>query len=357
MRALWTCRKTLGGKNFHVTFPITHHQRFLFVIVVAHRKAKLLDDDDEDDFVVDRKPAVVPSIVIQPTTAWHCPSLLQGLPPPADLNSKEKTAQDARMTTVTPAYYQNEFAVPSAPAPMSDIEQALDMTSQSSTTTEMIPFFVPQAPAPVPAPAPAPTTLPTPVPVNAPIPAKAPAPSMVATAEIVQSLNLPMFLVGYNVDALEQLASQPSLLSTFVDVNGMYDQHRLTTFVQTMSGGAAPSQQQATNSGYGATSAGTYGSAAGGSAYGSTSVSGGTYGQTSTYGSGYSRNTARSSNQSSGPEGNLHLSGYGPTTTQAEILALFSPYVQVSEVVMKANFAFVNTQYVIMNSHVKICVP
>eukprot|EP00536_Pseudo-nitzschia_multiseries_P001645 jgi/Psemu1/300895/fgenesh1_kg.21_\ len=42
-------------------------------------------------------------------------------------------------------------------------------------------------------------------------------------------------------------------------------------------------------------------------------------------------------------EGNLHLSGYGPGTTQAEIIALFSPYVQVSEVVMKATFCFVNT--------------
>mmetsp|Transcript_27438 Transcript_27438/g.65869 ORF Transcript_27438/g.65869 Transcript_27438/m.65869 type:complete len:746 (+) Transcript_27438:1751-3988(+) len=308
------------------------------------KKAKLLDDDDEEDFIVDRKPAAAPSIVIQPTTVWHRPSLLQGLPPPADLNSKEKLAQDTRMTTVTPALYQNEFAVPSSPNPMSDIEQALDMTSQSSTTTEMIPFIVPQAPTPAAAPAPVPTALPIPVPVTAPIPAKAPAPSLVATAEIVQSLNLPMFLVGYNVDALEQLASQPSLLSTFVDVNGMYDQHRLTTFVQTMSGGTAPPQQQATNSGYGASSAGTYDTAAGGSAYGSTSVSGGTYGQTSTYGNSYSRNAPRSTNQSSGPEGNLHLSGYGPTTTQAEILALFSPYVQVSEVVMKANFAFVNTR-------------
>jgi len=40
---------------------------------------------------------------------------------------------------------------------------------------------------------------------------------------------------------------------------------------------------------------------------------------------------------------NLHLSGYGPTTTQADIITLFAPYVQVDEVVMKGTFSFVNT--------------
>jgi hypothetical protein len=42
-------------------------------------------------------------------------------------------------------------------------------------------------------------------------------------------------------------------------------------------------------------------------------------------------------------EGNLHLSGYGPGTTEAEIIAAFAPYVQVDEVVMKGTFSFVNT--------------
>ena len=37
-------------------------------------------------------------------------------------------------------------------------------------------------------------------------------------------------------------------------------------------------------------------------------------------------------------EGNLHLSGYGPSTTQADIITLFGPYVQVDEVVMKGTF-------------------
>ena len=37
------------------------------------------------------------------------------------------------------------------------------------------------------------------------------------------------------------------------------------------------------------------------------------------------------------------MAGYGPTTTQVEIIALFSPYVRVKEVVMKNGFCFVNT--------------
>jgi len=37
------------------------------------------------------------------------------------------------------------------------------------------------------------------------------------------------------------------------------------------------------------------------------------------------------------------MAGYGPTATQTEIVALFSPYVRVKEVVMKNGFCFVNT--------------
>merc|ERR1712157_155573 len=42
-------------------------------------------------------------------------------------------------------------------------------------------------------------------------------------------------------------------------------------------------------------------------------------------------------------EANLHLSGYGPSTTEADIRALFTPHVPVLEVVMKNGFAFLNT--------------
>ena len=68
------------------------------------------------------------------------------------------------------------------------------------------------------------------------------------------------------------------------------------------------------------------------------------YGPVSTNQSPYGNNTSngyRGTQNSS--EGNLHLSGYGPHTTQPEIIALFSPYVQVREVVMKGTFCFVNT--------------
>mmetsp|Transcript_23242 Transcript_23242/g.48257 ORF Transcript_23242/g.48257 Transcript_23242/m.48257 type:complete len:818 (-) Transcript_23242:83-2536(-) len=40
---------------------------------------------------------------------------------------------------------------------------------------------------------------------------------------------------------------------------------------------------------------------------------------------------------------NLHVSGYGPGTTQNEIIELFNHYVQVNNVVWKDNFVFVNT--------------
>lgn len=45
-----------------------------------------------------------------------------------------------------------------------------------------------------------------------------------------------------------------------------------------------------------------------------------------------------------GSEANLHISGYGPGTTQADIMALFAPYVHAVEVVTKNNFSFVNTR-------------
>jgi RNA recognition motif-containing protein len=162
-----------------------------------------------------------------------------------------------------------------------------------------------------------------------------------ATAEVVQSLGLPMFLVGHDVQALQTLAATPSLLSTFVDSNGMYDQVRLTSLVQTLSQGstasAAPPAPVATTSyptsGFGSSPVATYGGGAADGIYGPAS---GTVG----YGGGANTTGYRGTQNS---DGNLHLSGYGPSTTQAEIIALFSPYVQVNEVVIKQNFCFVNT--------------
>lgn len=339
--------------------------------MLCHRKAKLLDDDD-DDMGMDTKSTLPPRTAsipprissIPPTTAWRAPVLLptRSDAPPPQVTSAEVASQTARMTSIAQAQYLSPLSVPGSPAPMSDVEQALDMTNQSSTSTQSIPFFVPQVPEPIVA-----------APIAAPAPAYAPpssngwsAPAQptvlppaplanAASLEFVQSLGLPMFLVGQDTQALQTLAATPSLLSTFVDSNGMYDQVRLTSLVQTLSqssnpappatpigqvGGQgysqgnmygvpststyplAPAPAPSTGS-YGGTSSGIYGPASNGSPYGD----GGSFG-------GF---------KSRSDDGNLHVSGYGPTTSQADLINLFTPYVKVDEVVMKTNFSFVNT--------------
>mmetsp|Transcript_25460 Transcript_25460/g.47448 ORF Transcript_25460/g.47448 Transcript_25460/m.47448 type:complete len:872 (-) Transcript_25460:2332-4947(-) len=312
-------------------------------LLAKAKKAKLSDDDDMG---VEASPAKA----IQPTIAWHVPPLLPERTdaPPPPVNSSEKVAQTTRMASVAATRYSSEHSVPSNPTPLSDVEQALDMTSQSSTVTQSIPFFVPQAPSPAPVvPAPSPQLAATSGTAGYPVPPLQPA-SGVASVEVVQSLGLPLFLAGQNVEALKTLASTPSLLNTFVDSNGMYDQVRLMNLVQTLSQNSAPAGGQAqppatpgfphqSPTAFG-TSTGTYGSTSGG-IYGPASGSQSAYGDT--YGGGGMKNGYRGA-QNSG-EGNLHLSGYGPSTTQSEIIALFSPYVQVDEVVMKATFSFVNT--------------
>lgn len=343
----------------------------LTCVVDYERKSKLLDDDDMGmDMPVTK--------TVQTTTAWRAPSRLpdRSDAPPPQVNSKEVVTQTSRMATATAARYASDFNVPANPTPLSDVEQALDMTSQSSTVVQTLPFFVPQqAPAPAPAipPAPAPSasySLPGVSSAQAgglgvSIPPAQPRPdATVATAEVVQSLGLPMFLVGQNVQALQTLAGTPSLLSTFVDSNGMYDQARLTSLVQTLTQNIAPAQQQPVGqmgnvgvyqqkapSSYGAGgqqqplssvgaagSSGIYGPAS--NNYGSGSTSQGQYG-----GGGWQGSSIKSGyrgDQNNG-EGNLHLSGYGPATTQADIITLFGPYVKVDEVVMKGTFCFVNT--------------
>jgi hypothetical protein len=335
------------------------------------RKAKLLDDDDDDGMGM----ATAAPSQIQPATTWHMPTLLPERPDvsPAQLTSVEISVQNTRMATVAPVRYTSEYDVPSNPAPLSDVEQALDMTSQSSKVVSAMPFFVPQVPAPAPA------VAPTPAPshaygghgINVPLAnslgfaiASQPQPgSAAASAETVQTLGLPMFLVGQNVQALQTLASTPSLLSTFVDSNGMYDQARLMSLVQTLSQNIAPSQPQLVPMGhvggmgvYPHGNASAYGPA-GGQPQAYASGGGGIYGPASSYGPdpgapgpgsqrsfgavGSMKNGYRG-DQNNG-DGNLHLSGYGAATTQADIVSLFAPYVHVDEVVMKGTFCFVNT--------------
>lgn len=291
------------------------------------RKAKLTDDDEIGTTVEAQAETM-----IQPTISWHTPMPLPEWTdaPPPQVNSKEKVAQTTRMASVTPAGYASEYNVPKNPTPLSDVEQALDMTSQSSTATQLIPFFVPQAPVAAPAAAPASQ-------MNAAMSSSLYSTQHqssiggAASVEMVQSLGLPMFLVGQNVQALQTLAATPSLLSTFVDNTGMYDQVRLTSLVQTLSQGSSTGHPQPATSyppSSDTSSFGGYNPDSGSGIYGPAS---------SNVGSGGYRGA-----QNNG-EGNLHLSGYGPSTTQSEIIALFSPYVVVDEVVMKMTFCFVNT--------------
>jgi RNA recognition motif-containing protein len=316
------------------------------------------------------------------TTAWRKPSLLPDRPEVVkpQLESREVSTQYDRISKVPQVRYEAEYDVPTSPAPLSDVEQALDMTSQASAVIATIPFFAPQLPAaaitPIPDATPAysqPGLLHTTPAAN--ISLQPQFGSAHASAETLQALGLPMFLIGQNVQALQTLASTPSLLSTFVDANGMYDQPRLMNLVQTLSQNIAPGPSQGV--GYGAqpyqqafsahapapsygtpatAPAPSYGTPATapapaysppGGIYGPASTS---YGQTSSYNnfeSGGSGNHGASlkngyrGNQND--DGNLHLSGYGPTTTSADIITLFSPYVKVDEVVMKGTFTFVNT--------------
>ena len=321
------------------------------------RKSKLVDDDDDDmGMGMDAAPAVSS---IKPTVAWRAPQLLPPNPdaPPPQVNSSEIATQASRTTSVRAARYSSERDVPNSPAPLSDVEQALDMTSQSSTVVQPIPFFVPQAPS---APAPAPAVQAAPMSSNSyshmssgvptsnnnvgmGVPPPPQPSSSGASAEVVQSLGLPMFLVGQNPQALRTLASTPSLLSTFVDSNGMYDQARLTSLVQTLTQNITPSQQAPQSAvGYQQNTT-TYGASGGGQSY--SSSSGGIYGPASTgqaYG-GVAANGGYRGDQNSTDGANLHLGGYGASTTQTDIINLFAPYVKVDEVVMKGTFCFVNT--------------
>lgn len=321
------------------------------------KKKKLTDDDDFDIF----------SPAMRATTSWREPPVT---PERTDVTkavveSKEIITQVARMASVSAVRYVSENLVPSSPAQMTDVETALDMQAVQSSVPMPIPFFVPQE---VPVPVPAPIAIPTlPIPVAAPYgaasygapyasayppPPPPPPASIGATVEMVQAMGLPLFLVGSNVQALQTIASNPSLLNTFVDANGMYDQQNLMALVQTLGQSMPNAVQQPAVQAY-STSYGqmqipqqTYGRTPP-SAYGPAATAPvATYGQpaSSHYGPGSAAAAPVASYRGDkNTEANLHMAGYGPTTTQADIIALFSPYVRVKEVVMKNGFCFVNT--------------
>lgn len=323
-----------------------------------------------------------------PLVPWKKPQPLKNVNV-VQVTSHELAKQVSRMASVVPTEYASEEDVPNSPSPLNDIEQALDMTSQASSNPETIPFFAPQPEKEAPAPAPvmpvqqqpplAPANIAPVVPqtlVPPPPPPRAVNPGMQgATIELVQALGLPVFLVGQSIQALQTLAATPNLLNTFVDANGMYDQVRLLNLVQTLTQNLAPAQPAAQtpqvnipsqnpyatqqygqqnsllNTGYSAGGGYQAAMAPAPPAFQQTQTS--TYApQSNIYGNNQNRTQGRKINSAgagyrgdqNGSDTNLHISGYGPTTTQADIMALFAPYVHVSEVVTKNGFSFVNTR-------------
>jgi len=266
------------------------------------------------------------------TVRWSKPTPLPTDPknPPVQVDSKEFVAQTARMATVPAVNYISDADVPDDPNPLTDIEQAIEFTSQASATApESIPW-VPPPPQPQ-APAPAAAVLDQ---VAGAFPS---VPSSGASIETVQAMGLPLFLTGQNVQALQTLSSSPSLLQTFLDSSGAYDQTRLLQLVQTLTQNLAPSQPGAAAAIPGFQ---TPAASAMSSHYGVAATAYQPPSATAVYGGSTSSGPYRGDKNEAG---NLHVSGYGPTITDHDIRNLFAPYVNVDEVVMKSNFSFVNT--------------
>jgi len=354
-----------------------------------------------------------------PLTQWHKPQPLSSADTPqVHVVSNEVAVQVTRMSSVTPFVLSiDDNIVPNNPTPLSDIEQALDLTSQVSSTPAIIPFFTPQkqedvltaAVSAVQAPQPTQQQLPQQLQQEQPqntysttmsvgqltrsqATSVPPAPSphnllgsvfqQGASVEMVQALGLPTFLAGQNLQVLQKLAANPNLLKTFVDSNGMYNQVSLLGLVQTLAQDISPTQTTsgqmtgqnthqtqymnqtytATKQQYSLSGLGFAGSP-GYNAHVSPPPPSVPFQQTQQQQSSYvappqsNHNNSRSQNRQhgskgrggyrgdqNGSEGNLHLSGYGPTTTTAEIMTMFAPYVNVAEVVTKNGFSFVNTR-------------
>ena len=314
------------------------------------RKSKLIDKDDSLD-----------TMAIIFSSKWHRPSPLPAdfENPPARVNSLEKDAQTKRIASVMPVNFLSEDDVPSNPYPLTENEQSSDFNTQATTTPHIIPFFYGQQtpastptsiPAPPPPP-PLPTTAP-PIPPPPPILPPVPTPAInvshtAASIETVRSMGLPDFLAGQNVQALQALVASPGLLNTFIDVNGNYDQMKVINLIQAMNlqlqklnhnpsnqsplpvptlTAIPPPPQPTTFDQFQTTS--QYNTIPQASAYNPPTKL-----TTTTGYRGDQNNT----------DGNLHLSGYNPATPIDSIVALFTPYVKVDEVVPKSGFMFLNT--------------
>ncbi len=268
---------------------------------------------------------ITPHFMLCFQAIWRPPRLLpeDRANPPIHVVSNEVAVQTTRMSTTPAVAYSSENDFPISPYLLSDVEKALELSSRNTATPNVIPFFTPQAvinPVITPNVAPA-----YPQPYNISV-------SSEANLETVLSLGLPFFLVGFNVNALQTLAANPSLLASFKDVNGVYKQPELINLVQTLTQNLVPqASQPALMPVYGA------------------------FNPVPTYQPSPASFTQPPPVQQPGPgmrgyrgdqnlgDANLHLSGYGPTTTNDEIVAMFAPYVHVTEIVNKSGFSFVNT--------------
>jgi len=375
--------------------------------VTDQRKQELLDErkhleDAKKAHAADLKTKLDAMAASVASTPWRTPAAIAS-PFPQPANSVDVQNEARRMTSVQQTLYtaanNNLQAIPDEPTPLSEIEQTLEMTAVSTAPPPtVIPFFLPKEveveqvppqmtviPQQPPQPASAvpqyhhqgaapPAAVPM---MQQPPPQIMPAAAVAgATPEMVRALGLPSFLVGSNVNALNTLAASPSLMSSFVDAQGRFDQARLLHMVQVLSNSNAPGS--ATNPTPQQPQQPQYGNTAAAGMYGTNNYYGAPTTQTQTqmqqqppsavsyYGTAHAQapqqpintatNTAFGSYNGSSAgykpknyrgeqngDGNLHLSGYGHNTSEAEIYALFSQYVHVDEVVMKSTFSFINT--------------
>jgi hypothetical protein len=301
------------------------------------KRSRLLDENDSLD-----------SMAMMYSSKWSQPKTLppEFTNPPVHIDSNELNTQMKRVLSTLPINFLTDDDVPNDPTPLSEVEQALDITAQSTSVPEKIVFIKPKVdavPLPVPQAAPA-------IPASAPLSVPPPAPSQpgVATANVVQSLGLPPFLVGQNIQALQTLAASPGLLNSFVDAFGNYDQMKILNLVQTLTatitGGPAtvpPPQPQAFPNQIGAGYSQQFTVPPPAPPF---QVPPPPPPPPSLYTAASTPAPAPATTYSvSTGEGNLHLSGYGPMTTPESIIQLFSPYVKVDEIVPKNGFMFVNT--------------
>lgn len=286
-----------------------------------------------------------------PLVEWKPPASLDLVPSVQVVISNEKSAQNSRMVSATGTRYISDEDVPSDPTQLSDIEQALEMTAQVSAVVAEIPFFTPQQ-----------STLST-APVQQQVQGGTSLPLLTPNAASngmpPDSLSgLPNFLQGSNAQALQTLASNPSLLNTFMNPNGSYDQSGLTNLVQTLTQNLNAGQnlpQHNFNQPFVAGNQGVgnaFQNLALANLYQHVNPNFSAQQQPSSTFSNVQHQSADQGRQhgkgggyrgEQNGEGNLHVSGYGPHTTRDEIHATFSPYVQVQEVVTKGTFSFVNT--------------